>query len=541
MVQQAGPSNESHSYRWESRLQARGKSPSRRPRVLIVNGYFPEVRQPIRLPNEIPNCLAPVLLAGVFAPERCEVRIWNEVSQGFVEVFGPDLLAWPDLLVLTGLTAAFDRMLHLTAYVRTRNPRVVVVAGGYAVRALRRYARRFFDYACVGDAEELASVVAEVLGPEHVASCPVPRYDLAPWIGRRIAYVESSRNCNFRCSFCSLTADAKSYEKRSVEALRQQVAALGKRDLLFFQDNQFHAGDRQFFLDRMEFLQQVRAAGQARYWSAFVTDSFFWREENLRLARESGCFSLFVGVESFDEVWLRRVNKSQNARHSQTDIIRRCLEAGILFQYGLVFDPTERALSDMHREIETILHNPEIPLPNFIFMAIPLPGTPFFHDRVAQGLLLPNTKVRDLEGSTLSMQPLDGVEAVAHFLATAKNMRGYRRLSLAHQRRFLWRYRDVLSPEQVLASTVTALSILAPSTVSNPGNLLGSLLRSGGARTHVSTTDRLDCVYRPRLAVDPRFRGHFEPTWITDREGHLNEELVDDLLDCRFEARQVAQ
>ena len=31
------------------------------------------------------------------------------------------LLSWPDMLVLTGLTNGFDRMLHLTAYARSKN------------------------------------------------------------------------------------------------------------------------------------------------------------------------------------------------------------------------------------------------------------------------------------------------------------------------------------------------------------------------------------------------------------------------------------
>ncbi len=42
-----------------------------RKRVLIVNGYFPETREAFRLPKEIPNALAPVLLAAEFSRERC--------------------------------------------------------------------------------------------------------------------------------------------------------------------------------------------------------------------------------------------------------------------------------------------------------------------------------------------------------------------------------------------------------------------------------------------------------------------------------------
>ena len=504
-----------------------------RKRILIVNCYFPETREAFRLPKEIPNALAPVLLAAQFARERCDIRLHNEVSAGFVEVYASELLEWPDLVVFTGLTAAFDRMLHLTAYLKSFNPRVVTVAGGHAIRALPRHATRFFDYACTGDIEEIRDVIAEALGPEYVDADPVPRYDLAQWIGRLMGYAESSRGCNFRCSYCSLTADSRSYTMGSLEALRRQIVAMGRREIICFQDNQFYGQDRQQFLERMALLRELRRAGHFKYWHAFVTDAFLWSNENLALAREAGCLSLFVGVESFDEAWLRRVNKTQNSRFSQVDLIRKCLDAGILLQYGLVFDPTERTLAEMHREIAGICDNGELPAPNFIFMSIPFPGTPFFHDRLARGLILPNTKVRDLEGSTLSMRPLDGIDAVARFIATTKNFRGYRARHFRRQLAFQWRYRKSLTPTQSVVSSIIFMSILAPAAVSNPKTLLARRR----PRTHVSTTDRLDDVYRPTRRVASAFEGWFRPTTITDHAGALDPEIADDLLATRYASR----
>jgi len=499
---------------------------ARRRRVLIVNCYFPEVRQPVRLVHEIPNALAPALLAGVFARDRCDVRLHNEVSDGFLEIFRADLLAWPDMIVFTGLTDTFDRMLHITAYARTANPRVIIVAGGFAVRSFANYSRRFFDYVCLGDVEQIAEVIADAFGRDHIAEEPLPRYDLAGWIGRRIAYVESSRNCNFRCSFCTLTARGGGYVKRDLALLRRDIVALGRRDILLFLDNQFHGADRQFLLDRLELLGELRQRGYFRFWSGFATNAFFWNPDDIELLRRSGCFSLLVGVESFDEGWLRRMNKAQNSRYPQVEMIRRCMEAGILFQYGLVFDPAERQLSDMHRELQYICDTPEVPPPNFIFSAIPFPGTPFFRERSRAGLLLPNLKARDLEGSTLSMQPIDAPERVAHFLRTGKNLKGYRRQAIRHHAQFLRRYRHALMPEQVLASAISLASILSPTTVSNPR----LALRRKQPRTHVCTTDRLDCVYQPRLRVDPAHAHYFQPTMITDAAGRLNEALMDDLL-----------
>ena len=101
-----------------------------RKRVLIVNCYWPETRVPMQLPNEMPMPLAPVHLAGHFARERWEIRIYNEVANGHLEIFAPALLHWPEVVVFCGLTAAFDRFLHLSAYFKTHEPSVVTIHGG---------------------------------------------------------------------------------------------------------------------------------------------------------------------------------------------------------------------------------------------------------------------------------------------------------------------------------------------------------------------------------------------------------------------------
>jgi radical SAM superfamily enzyme YgiQ (UPF0313 family) len=508
----------------------------RQKRVLIVNCYFPEIREPITLPNEVPNALAPIMLAGAFRSERCDVQAYNEVSQGFIELFEPDLLAWPDMVVLTGLTNTFDRMLQITAYARSANPRVVVVAGGYAVRSLPTYSKRFFDYACTGDIADIVDVVADAFGTDYADTRLIPRYELGTWIGRRIAYVESSRNCNYRCSFCTVTAQGDRYSKLSLDAIREQIVRLGRREILLFVDNQFHGADRRFFIDRLELLRELRREGYFRYWSAFVTDSFFWNEADVELARQSGCFSVLVGVESFDEEWLTRVNKAQNNRMPQIQLIQRCLEAGILFQYGLVFDGTERRLAAMRQDLRFILDSAVVPPPNFIFNAIPFPATPLFHQRYAQGLLLPDMKVRDLEGSTVTMRPLDGVDAVAEFLATAKNLKHQRFAALRHQVAFFRRYHRHLHWRQSLASALSLFSLLAPATASN----LRLGFRRRQPRTHICMTDRLDCVYQPQRRVAAKYQSYFRPTMVTTADGNLNEALSDDLLVRRYEEALLA-
>ena len=505
-------------------------------KVLIVNCYFPEMREPIKRRNEVPDALAPVLLGGFFSQEHCEVKLYNEVHSGFIEVFRPELLDWPDMIVMTGLTATFDRLLHISAYAKSANPKVITVAGGHAVRCLPAYSERFFDYSCTGDVEQIRDVIREAFGAHCLSPEFRPRYDLAYWI-KRLGYAESTRNCNFKCSFCSLTGVGLKYQAQSLDYLESQMEAMGKRPIFFFNDNQLLGDGKDSFRSRIERVQKRREAGQFRYWSGFVTDTFFWDEENICLARETGCLSVFVGVESFDDsMWLKSVNKQQNSRMNQVELIRRCVEGGIVFQYGLVYDPTIQSVESMHHQLELICDHPEIPAPNFIFMAIPFPGTPFFQDRLEKGLILPNTKMRDLEGSTLSLEPIDPVDDVVHFIRNGRNFRGYRKRFLKHQLKFLWHYRHSLGRDQILLSSLTAAAILAPGSFSSPG----AVFVRKGPRTHVSTTERLDAVYSPRLPVDARFESWFEPTRITEANGELNPLIEKDALATRYK-RQPRQ
>lgn len=506
--------------------------PARRRRVLVVNAYFDHHRRLGPRRKSIPQAMAPAYLAGAFARERCEVMAYNEQHSG--PLTDQALLGWPDMLVLTGLTNALDRMRQLAAYARSENPRVIVVAGGPAVRAVPRYASRFFDYACEGDVEEIRDVIAEAFGPGHVAEEMFPRLDLAHWMGR-YGYVETSRNCNFHCSFCSLTADGYGYRKEPVEFIRRQILAMGKRRFLIFLDNNFYGNDRSFFVGRMEMLRELYEAGHVVGWGALVTNDFFLKDENLELARRAGCRALFSGIESFDAATLRRFRKLQNTAAPQVEMIRRCLDRGIGYCYGVVLDFTSRTLAELSAEMDFIVGNPEIPLPNYFSPVIPILQTPFFHECMRKNLLLPNAKLRDFDTTTLTLRPLDPVADVAAFLRDLPTLRRYRRRLPGRVLGFVRRYHRVLPLDGLRIVLGGMLMVSSP-------NLSSGRYRPWRprGRTFVTTTEPLDALFRPAFRVARRYASYFEPTMVTDADGGLTEDLHDDLRERAPRPERVA-
>jgi hopanoid C-2 methylase len=493
-----------------------------RKRALLVNAYFDPLRRGAR-PHSIPQSMAPAYLAGALSPAHWDIRLYNEQATG--PLHDPDVLGWPDLLVFTGLTCAFDRMLHLTAYARTLNPRVVVAAGGPAIRALPRYARRFFDYVCTGDVEQLREIVQDAFGATYATECMRPRFDLVDWMGR-FGYIESSRYCNFRCGFCSLTAEGRPYHKYDLEDIRRDILALGRRDVIIFIDNNFYGNDRAFFLARMDLLQELTTRKLISGWCALVTNDFFLKDENLRLARAAGCYGLFSGVESFEAEALRTLRKPQNLQHPQVDLIRKCLASGITFSYGLIFDVTKRRLHDMEREIDFVLATPDIPLPNYMTLAIPLLGTPYFHECVDQRLLLPRTRLRDLDTLTIALRPLDPLPDVVRFVRGLPGLHGRRARVVRHAAAFYRRYRACLTAPQMKIALSGAFMLLAPYLRTRERR---AGLHHAAERTYVSSTETLDPLYTPALPVLSRYASFFEPTMVTDDEGRIADLLVHDL------------
>lgn len=497
-------------------------SQSGRKRALIVNCYADETRRPAARAHKIPQTIGPQFLAGGFHPDRWDIRLYNEMSHGPLEDAG--LLGWPDILVLTGLITSLDRMRHVTAYARTRNPAVVVVGGGHVVRAFPQYCGTFMDYACVGDAEEIQDVIREAFGASFAADELFPRFDLEDWIGT-VGYVEGSRYCNYKCTFCTLTAEGRKYKPYGKDYIRRQFLAAGKKRVITFLDNNFYGSDRKSFRERVEVAGEMRDIGQIDGWAALVTNDFFFKQSNMDLAKEAGCYALFTGVESFDPEWNARQNKRHNTVRPQVDIIHDCLESGIVFFYGLMLDLATRSIMNIRRELEFILDSPDITLPCYLSMPIPIPVTPFFYDCLDGDLILPSTKIRDLESTTISLRTLDPLAEAAGFMRDLQSLRGYRMRVLKHSVAFARKYRKRLNRDQMTIALANGALIMAPLMATIPRRIG----RRSAPRTFISTTEPLDRFYEPAFRVDAKYEGYFQPTMLTDEHGRISDVIADDV------------
>ncbi len=318
-------------------------------------------------------------------PSGNEVRITDE------NIDSIDFDEEVDLVGVTGMVMHAKRAYEIAR--RFRQKGVPVVMGGPHASSCPREAKEHVDSVVIGEAEQVWPRVIEdaqkgALQPYYRASdyCPMeglprPRLDLL----RKEAYmtvncVQTTRGCPHQCDFCHVTHFfGKTYRCRPVDEVIREVECLDGQFIVFVDDN--IAGNRQHARDLFTRLKPLK-----KKWAGQASLTLTRDPELLRLAAESGCVSLFVGVESLSAENLKEVNKSFNRAHQFEEAIRALHDHDIMILAGLIFGLDHDDEGVFERTLRFCERN-RIELPSF-FLLTPLPGTPLFQRIESEGRLL---------------------------------------------------------------------------------------------------------------------------------------------------------
>jgi radical SAM superfamily enzyme YgiQ (UPF0313 family) len=208
---------------------------------------------------------------------------------------------------------------------------------------------------------------------------PFPRRDLIRRRHFTKGAVFATRGCPYRCDYCNLKQIYHdSFRTRPIPEVIADIRSMRNLHFVFWDDNFF--GDPDYAAGLMKELRRLR-----RRWAAQVSIDRCADEKMLRLARDSGCVYLFLGLESFSNEGLASVNKSFNdiARYRQTiELIHRhniCVQAGIIFGFDAdtkeVFSSTLEACETLGIDGVTAS------------LLTPLPGTRLYDEMKQAGRL----------------------------------------------------------------------------------------------------------------------------------------------------------
>jgi radical SAM superfamily enzyme YgiQ (UPF0313 family) len=317
-----------------------------------------------------------------------------------------------DLVGITSMTSQAPRAYAIADEFRRHG--VPVVHGGSHATVCPEEALEHGDAVVRGEGERAWPALLQDLATKgHV---PHRVYELRPgpdelWyvppkrslVNLKNAYpvtpVVATRGCPFTCAFCSVfSVFGRGYRHRPVEDVIEEVRALrdaGHRNIVFLDDNIMGAPKWSKRLFRALAALDIRWAGQAHL--AAARDP-----ELMRLAKASGLFALFIGIESVSRASLAGVRKGINDIDSYKTWVKTFHDHGVFIFAGMIFGFDQDDPTVFSRTVE-VLDKLDIAVGNFSLL-VPLPGTDVHTKLKAEGRLI-DTDWAHYDGSHVVYRP----------------------------------------------------------------------------------------------------------------------------------------
>lgn len=232
------------------------------------------------------------------------------------------------LSLLTRMSTAVA--LKLSILIREHLPEVKIVWGGSEVkrgRTLPYYEAGIVDYFITGDGEiALVELLKGNLAYDGINENPpaqmlnlddvlVPNYDDIVWEQYEYynvlkpAYITGSRGCVKRCDFCNVYEIWPKYVFRSGKSIAEEIIEVKQkydRSTFKFTDSLIN-GSMKAFREMLYILadynnSKTKEEDKIQWHSQWIVRNYRQSpEDDYRLMKESGCYGVDVGIESFSE------------------------------------------------------------------------------------------------------------------------------------------------------------------------------------------------------------------------------------------------
>jgi radical SAM superfamily enzyme YgiQ (UPF0313 family) len=373
-------------------------------KVLIVSVWEPRFES--EYATRLPPLTGPLLAA--LCPPHAEVQLWHEQ----LRPLDLEVAAGADLVAISAMTGGADRMYWIADQLRVLG--VTVVLGGPHVSLLPQEASLHADAVVVGDGDRtfprlIADFERHALLPLYrdtsscsLAGLPIPRYDLYEDFPVR-CYVQATRGCPFSCSFCAMKGIDRTFRVRPVdEVIRDIEACEGKtwvqdKVVILWDDNL--TANRAYAKELFRRLKPLK-----KWWYSQCSIDVARDPELVRLAAESGCMAVFIGIESFSDQSLDNLAKRHNKVADYQRAIRTLHEHGIGVHAGLVIGIDGDTPATL-RKIPQFVDELEIDFP-FLNILAPFPGTVIYEQLVAAGRLHGDTSWERYNAGHAVFRPL---------------------------------------------------------------------------------------------------------------------------------------
>ncbi len=276
-------------------------------------------------------------------PPEIEVEILNEYNHPI------DYEIDADIIGITVMTSHAPRAYEITDELRKRGK--FVVLGGIHPTVLPEEAGYHANSVVIGEAEGVWETLiqdfqdgrtqrfykADRLPRSH--EIPIPQRDAIDprsrgrrFLSPRIETMSVSRGCPYNCDFCCVTKFfGNTYRFRPVESIIEEIASFGNIRYLFFQDDNI-VGDKSL---AKEFFQKLIPLNIR--WAGGTTLGTLQDEDLLALMQESGCITMFVGLESLNLPFVKNRSKLRDRLAYYYQSIERLHKYDIMAYVSFIF------------------------------------------------------------------------------------------------------------------------------------------------------------------------------------------------------------
>jgi radical SAM superfamily enzyme YgiQ (UPF0313 family) len=296
-----------------------------------------------------------------------------------------------DLVGISCMTANAPRAYDLAKQFRERGKTVVL--GGVHPTILPDEALQYANSVVIGEAEgvweellidfEKGALKDRYHNPQPDLSKYIPK-DFSKMLKRRLYNlipILTTRGCPYSCSFCCVTnLYGKKIRHIPIENVIRDIKESGSKNFMFLDDNII--GQPKYAKELFQALKplKIKWVGQASV-SLLVKDT-----ELMKLAAESGCKALFIGIESISEVQLKTMHKAIKDISSLESALKKIRKMGILIHASLIFGFDNDNQETFENTVNFLIKN-KVSTASFNALT-PYPGTQTFEEFKNAGRLL---------------------------------------------------------------------------------------------------------------------------------------------------------
>ncbi|MGR3219144.1 MAG: B12-binding domain-containing radical SAM protein [Candidatus Anammoxibacter sp.] len=271
-----------------------------------------------------------------------------------------------DLVAITFLTENAYHAYDIAD--RFRNREVTVIMGGFHASFLPEETLQHADAVVIGEAEDVFHEVItdfkrgslkRIYKSEKYHSLkglPTARYDL---IEKEFVFnhtVQATRGCPYNCSFCSIKSIYKCFRMRPIDEVINDITCYEGRNYL--QNKMVWFWDANL-IGNKDYAKELfrRMIPLKKWWFTQASIDIVKDKELMRLAAESGCKAIFIGIETFSQENLENIKKHQNRIADYKKAIQTLHNYGIYVLAGLIVgleEDTEESIKKIPGIIQEI-------------------------------------------------------------------------------------------------------------------------------------------------------------------------------------------